>query len=265
VQPNRHLECLAIDAGLLRDAAQRDLSAAVPTCPGWSAAKLVEHTAEVYLHKAECMRRNAFPHPWPPDLSAEEPIALFDRAHDELAVQFASRDPSEKTVTWYEPDQTVRFWIRRMAQETVIHRVDAQLAASENVDPIPDDLAADGVDEVLVCFLAYATTGLPDTEEALAALPEEVRTAVQRFRAVLKECDGRAVRVEADSRSWLVQFAGDHVVIGDAGADPEATVSGDPADVLLWLWGRVGDDAVKRDGDTALIAKLRELLVAATQ
>jgi hypothetical protein len=36
----------------------------------------------------------------------------------------ASRDPAG---SWYTPDQTVGFWIRRMAQETVIHRIDKLL------------------------------------------------------------------------------------------------------------------------------------------
>ena len=46
-----------------------------------------------------------------------------------------------------------------MAQETVIHRVDAELAAGEPIAPIPDDLAVDGIDEVLERFLAYGSRG----------------------------------------------------------------------------------------------------------
>ena len=264
MQPAKFLECLTADASALRAAATRDLTAPVPSCPGWSVTDLVRHTAEVYLHKAECMRRNAFPDPWPPDLSKEEPLALFDRSYGELVDEFAARDPSEPTVTWYEPDQTVGFWIRRMAQETVIHRVDAQLAGKDKVDPIPDDLAVDGVDEVLVCFLSYAASGLPDGD-ALAGLPEEVRAAIDSFREVLKACAGRVVRVDADSRSWLVRLASGGIVVTGTGAEADATISGAPGDVLLWLWGREGDDAIRRDGDRALISRLRRLLVAATQ
>ena len=54
----------------------------------------------------------------------------------------------------------MRFWIRRMAQETVIHRVDAELALGEPFAPIPDDLALDGIDEVLERFLAFGTHGV---------------------------------------------------------------------------------------------------------
>jgi hypothetical protein len=40
-----------------------------------------------------------------------------------------------------------------MAQETVIHRVDAELAAGAPVAVIPGDLAADGIDELLAAFV----------------------------------------------------------------------------------------------------------------
>ena len=42
-----------------------------------------------------------------------------------------------------------------MAQETVIHRIDAELGADVPIAPIPDDLAIDGIDELLKVFVAY--------------------------------------------------------------------------------------------------------------
>ena len=42
-----------------------------------------------------------------------------------------------------------------MAQETVIHRVDAELGAGAELAPIPVDLAHDGIDEFLVAFVEY--------------------------------------------------------------------------------------------------------------
>jgi uncharacterized protein (TIGR03083 family) len=243
----RYLECLAVDAAGLRHAASLDLTAPVPTCPEWTADDLVRHTAEVYLHKVECMRRKAFPTEWPPDFSDEEPLALFDRAYDDLVAEFDARDPAEKVATWYEPDQTVGFWIRRMAQETVIHRVDAELACKEPRRPIPADLAVDGVDEVLVCFLEYATTNWPGEFQQL------------------EECDGRAVRVSAGGRSWSAKLTTAGVVVSESDTDAAASVFGEPDAVLLWLWRRGGDETVQRDGDVSLIATLRELLFTATQ
>ena len=64
-------------------------------------------------------------------------IELIDDAYRQLAQEFAARDPADPSGTWYGPDQTVGFWIRRMAQETVIHRIDAELGAREQVTPSP--------------------------------------------------------------------------------------------------------------------------------
>jgi hypothetical protein len=43
--------------------------------------------------------------------------------------RFRAHEPGEAVTTGFGPDQTVAFWIRRMAQETVIDRTDAELAA----------------------------------------------------------------------------------------------------------------------------------------
>jgi len=113
----RLLDTFAADYARLRDVAARDLAAAVPTCPGWTVADLVRHVAQVYLHKAETMRLGHWPEPWPPaGLGDEESIALLVRSHDELIAQFAAHEPTDPALTWHPPEQTVRFWIRRMAR-----------------------------------------------------------------------------------------------------------------------------------------------------
>ena len=55
--------------------------------------------------------------------------------------------------SWWEPDQTVGFWYRRMALETVVHRVDVetQFGPPSAIDAA---LAVDGIDEVLTLMLA---------------------------------------------------------------------------------------------------------------
>lgn len=249
MEHERYLDCLAADAARLRDVASRDLSAPVPSCPEWTVADLVSHVAEVYLHKTETMRRGEWPRPWPPDLTGEDPLAASDRAYAGLLAEFAARKPAEPTLTWYEPEQTVGFWIRRMAQETVIHRVDAELALGEPLAAIPDDLALDGVDEVLVRFLSYGS-----------------RVWTEDFGDGLADCDGRSVLVRAGGEGWLVRptTAGVEVTPGGGGGQADATVSGGPVDVLLWLWRRVDDDAVEIGGDHAPVAKVRQLLGYAT-
>jgi uncharacterized protein (TIGR03083 family) len=251
MDPTRFLECLAADESRLREIGGRDLTAAVPSCPGWTVSDLVEHVALVYLHKVESMRQGGVSESeWPPDTSGEEPLPLLDKAYDTLLAEFAARDAKDGPAgTWYEHDQTVGFWIRRMAHETVIHRVDAELAAGEPIAPISDDLALDGIDEVLALFLAY---GSRQWHEYFAErLPTTAET----------------VLVTAGDRSFSVRMDGSGVSVDTAPptAAAQATVAGTPQQVLLWLWRRAGDDTVRRSGDEVVIRRLRQLLETATQ
>ena len=199
----------------------------------------------VYLHKAACMRLGRFPE-WPPEETDEPTLDLFDRAYAEMTAEFAARKPDEHAPTWYAPEQTVGFWIRRMAQETVIHRVDAEQAAGVPLAGIPDDLALDGADEVLERFLAYGSK-----EEYSGSLPAT---------------DRPPVLVRAGERGWLVRAKPDGVVVEPAAPDAPApaTISGAPVPMLLWLWRRA-EGGVVHAGDASLIEQLWTLLGIATQ
>ena len=172
---SRYLDCLSSDYGDLRDAATAvELTSPVPSCPGWTVADLVFHVGEVYLHKAIVMRTGRWPDPWPPAGVADEaPLALLGRAYGELTASFAAREPASPSLTWYDPDQTVAFWIRRMAQETVIHRIDAELAAGLPVTPVPHDLAVDGVDPVDHGFLRHPAD--PEGHRLVRVVPGQRR------------------------------------------------------------------------------------------
>lgn len=244
----RYLECLRADAARLREVAAEGLAARVPTCPDWTVRELVEHVATVYLHKAETMRRDSWPDPWPPDVSAEQPLELMDRTLADLLAELESRSPGDKSLTWYEPDQTVGFWTRRMAQETVIHRVDAELAAGAPLAPIPADLAVDGVDELLRCFFAYATANWPDD-----------------FGAALPANDGRTLSVVAGDHAFHVRLATSGAVVTASDSPAEATISGSAADVLLWLWRRPPATEPSITGDRQLATTFHDMLQEATQ
>lgn len=244
------MELLDGDFRRLHALAEGDLGAKVPTCPDWTLADLVEHVSMVYLHKAETMRRNAFPQPWPPDdRPPEAPAALLARAYGALTAEFAARTPETAAPTWFEPDQTVGFWIRRMAHESVIHRVDAELAAGSAIGPIPDDLAVDGIDEILQAFLAYQSVAWQED-----------------FADLLAPADGESLLVRAGEAAWTVTLRPEAVQVsdGDAGR-ARATITGAPPGVLLWLWRRADDREITVAGDTALVERLRELMRVATQ
>ena len=249
----RLLDVLDVDFARLRAVAQEgNLAARVPSCPDWSLGDLVHHVGMVYLHKVSAMRLGEHPPGWPPaEALAEPPLELLDRSYADLTKEFAARDAGEPTFTWYSPDQTVGFWIRRMAQETVIHRIDAELAAGVPVTAVADDVALDGIDELLVAFIEFGTHAWIDDEEV---------------SGVLGRADGRAIRIEAGEAAWLVRPTPEGVEVRVSDVDTaEAVVRGAPHDLLLWLWNRAGDDVVTVTGDTDLVAYLRTVLAVGTQ
>lgn len=254
---SRLLRCLEDDFALFLAAVVRtDPSVRVPSCPDWTVGDLTRHVAKVYLHKAECIRLRAFPEEWPPGGLDPDPVTALENTYAVLTGQFSAHAAADPAATWYEPDQTVGFWIRRMAQETVIHRVDAELAAGRPVSQIPDDLALDGIDEVLKLFVGYGSTRWPDDFGDLLDAPDE-----------------RPVSVSAGARTWTLTAAARtddepaRVNVEDATAYPngEALVSGEAAPLLLWLWNRGPDASVRVSGDAALLSQFHALRTAATQ
>jgi uncharacterized protein (TIGR03083 family) len=254
MENSRFLECLAADFARLRALAPTDPTAAVPTCPGWTVADLTHHVGEVYLHKTAAMREGAEPDPWPPtELANEDPLALLDRAYAGLLDEFAARKPEDPAGSWYTPDPTVGFWIRRMAQETVIHRIDAELGTGQPVAPVPADLAVDGIDELLKVFVAYSVAGWPNS-----------------FTDILAGSPGRTYTMRTDGAAWRVRTGPGLFVVEDgAGANAtDVTVSGPPTAVLRWSWNREGagepsDVTVK--GAPEAVDELRRCIVVATQ
>jgi uncharacterized protein (TIGR03083 family) len=259
MENSRFLECLAADYDRIRAVAPGNLDRLVPSCPEWTVGDLVQHVGTVYLHKAAAMRDGAFPSSWPPvGLNDEEPVALLDRAHAELIEEFGRRAPEDFSPTWYDPDQTVGFWIRRMAQETVIHRLDAELGADAPIAPIPDDLAIDGIDELLKAFLAYDAKKYPeDYAEALTDSP------------------GRSYTISAAGVEWLVATSPGSISVeggpnttAAAVTNTDATITGAPTALLRWAWNRAtpGEPpAVTIDGPAADLTELRRCIVIATQ
>ncbi|CAN5342914.1 maleylpyruvate isomerase family mycothiol-dependent enzyme [soil metagenome] len=233
----RYLALIGEDAGLLVAAARDQLGDPVPPCPGWTVADLVEHLARVYQHKIACMRQQRDPEPWPPESPADL-LRWLEDSTVELLAELSERGPAAPSYTWHEPDQTVGFWYRRMAQETAVHRVDAQLARGA-ADPIDPELALDGVDELLDIFFAGDWSDLPQ--------PELV---------------GR-VGLRAADRSWLVVLDPEEVRIEALAGDPDAVVTAAPSDLLLWLWGRPAAD-VQLSGDADAVDRLRRRLTHVT-
>lgn len=256
----RFLSCLEADYRRLREVVPEHLQARVPSCPDWTVAELARHVGEVYLHKVECMRAGGPGETeWPPaGLKDEEPVALLERSYAELVAELTTRNPADPGGTWYTPDPTVGFWFRRMAQETVIHRVDAELSAGTPVALIPDDLAIDGIDELLKVFLAYHSSKWPED-----------------YTQALKDSPGRAFLILSAGTSWMVKTSPTEIgVEGGPGTaivsmdTPDIVVTGSPAAVLRWGWNREtgGEQSpVSIQGSADALAEFRRCIFESTQ
>jgi hypothetical protein len=139
-----------------------------------------------------------------------------------------------------------------MAQETVIHRVDAELGTGQSVAAVPDDLAVDGIDELLRVFVAFA-----------------VSDWAQFFTDILDSSPGRRFTIRTDGAAWRVRTGPGRFTVED-GADEAAdvTISGPPTAVLRWVWNRTGSDdatAVTVEGAPEALDELQRCITTATQ
>jgi uncharacterized protein (TIGR03083 family) len=244
LEPERYFESIDSDTERLLAVAARGLDAPVPCCPGWTVADVVTHLAGVYEHKVRVMADNAWPDPWPPaGMEEQDSLQRLADAKAALFAEFADHLITDQTTTFSSADRTIGFWARRMALEVSVHRYDAELALDE-VTAIPDELALDGVDEVLGVMLAGPWW------ESRVSTDHPVDAAVA---------------VGSAGRRWVCSVEAQRVtVVEDATSPAVASVSGEPRSVFLWLWGRVGDDQVAFEGDEQVLAEFRARLAECT-
>ena len=233
----RYLELLRNDGDALASAAQRDLNARVPSCPEWDVGELVRHTGEVFRHKRAIVRRGGTAPP--EDIEREEGPAgaavldWYRDSLDRLIETLAAADPDEPAWSW-AGDHRVAFWMRRMAQETAVHRWDAENAVGDP-SSIDSELAADGIDEFLGAFI-------PGDE-----IPYEGKTGTVHLHCT--DVPGE----------WTVTLEEGSVPSYETGhSKADAAVRGSSEDLLLLVWRRIEPERVEVLGDVQLVTDFWE-------
>lgn len=251
-----YLEHVRADAARLSEVALLGLDADVPNCAGWTIGDLVRHVGTVYTHKSMIVEEG-----WtdrqdrpisPPD---GDVVGWFDDSAARLLDVLADHDPSESVWTWVEDDQTVGFWYRRMAHETLIHRIDAEQAYGLDSD-IDEDLAADGIDEILNVMMS----GAPSWASC--------------------QFGRRVARLEVPGRSWTIRlgsFSGispntqitytdePTLELVESDGELQTVLSGSAAALDRWLWGRASLGELTIQGDRYLVTEVRAIAREATQ
>lgn len=230
--PRQHLDAVHREAARLVDAvANTPLTTTVPSCPDWDVAELLRHMGRVYRWAAACVEAGDLVSPSelgdPPERTRAA-LADWVRGGADTVVRVLDRPPDEPTWTW-SPDGTVGFWQRRQCQETVIHRVDAELAAGA-LTPVPSDLAVDGIDEWLA--LLSHRPGVPP-----------VRGGGDTLHLHCTDVEGE----------WLIQVDADRFEVTTGHAKGDVAVRGPASDVLLVLLRRGTPDTVDILGERAVL------------
>jgi uncharacterized protein (TIGR03083 family) len=144
----------------------------VPTCPAWTLDELTAHVGFGHRWAAVIIERRAtrpVPHQEADDLQVPEGTEERSQWLLEGARRLADavRQAGPQTGVWtWAPDKTVGFWLRRITHDTLVHRLDAELAVGREVAVAPE-LAADSVSDLLDMF---STLPRVDDFPALAQL-----------------------------------------------------------------------------------------------
>lgn len=256
-------EAVRVESARFADAiGGADLTLPVPCCPGWVAADLLWHLAEVQdfwgrvvaggISDPEQVERIRRP--------ADE--ALFDHfleSSKQLVRVLGEHDPAEPCWTW-SSDHTVGFVQRRQAHEALVHRVDAEITAGRAITPINSDLAGDGIDEILRVMVGRP----PEWGEFT---PDGTVVRIEALDAgVAGTTWGVAFgRFSGASPTTGVDYDLEAASIGPDATDPDAVIRGAAAAVDLWLWGRGPLGALAVEGDRLQADRLRQLAAETTR
>lgn len=252
-----YIDAIGADAKRLHDIARENPELDLDTCPGWTMSDLVAHLGRVHRRTIDLVEQeltDRFPAPvTAPD---KELVSWASSTATDMVAALGAIDPAVPLYSWHEPDQSVGFWIRRMAQETAIHRLDAEIAIDE-VAALEPEFAADCVSEVLEVML----TGCPPWGNWM---PFD--------KVVYLACTD----VE---KSWLVELgafegtsprSGKHYeelpameFVTDV-ADPDVAITGTAHHLASWIWGRGPLADLTVDGDLTVAMLFRNTAADAT-
>jgi uncharacterized protein (TIGR03083 family) len=209
---------------------------AVPDCPGWTVATVVAHTGELYRWVATIVSQLALT----PPLFSSEPVPdgaallpYYATGFQELRAALGAADLDEPVWTW-AGRRPVRWWLRRITHEMVIHAGDVQSALGGR-EPVATPVAVDGIDEFLEVFV----TG--------------------RFDAAGFGGRGETVHLHATDApgEWLLRFDPESVSVTREHAKGDVAARATASDLFVYLWGRGGTATFEIFGDTSLLDRFR--------
>lgn len=236
-----YLKLLRADTERLLAVGGGRLDRPVPTCPRWSVERLAGHVGRVHRNAAAWLRAGRRTE-IPPAPAGAAVLPWVRDGLDELTEAVQAADPNGEEQTFAGP-QPASFWVRRMAVETALHRIDAELAAGVGTTPVETVLAVEGIDELFGVLLPFRALGGAD---GAGSLPRSGRT--MHLHATDPAVEGE----------WTIIFTADGPTLGHPRAAGDVTVRGRASDLLLLLWNRASLGQFDVSGDAALLTRWRD-------
>jgi uncharacterized protein (TIGR03083 family) len=153
--------------------------------------------------------------------------AWFHESLDGLLASLREVGPEERVWSW--GGTTAQFYLRRMAHETVTHRVDVEGATGE-VTPLDSDLSADGVEELYEVVLPSRLT------RGKIELPSG--------SLHLHRSDGEG--------EWMLKASDGTIAVTHEHGKGDAAVRGPASDLFLFVWNRGRAGTLQVFGDEAI-------------
>lgn len=233
-----HIAALRHEGHLLVAAVARaDLDAVPATCPEWSVRELAHHMGRVHRWAATYVggARPTMMSPeedercWGPMPSDANLVDWLRTGHADLVTALEQAPADLQCWSFLAAPSPRAFWARRQAHETSIHRVDAQ-GVLGSVDAVAPSFAADGIDELLLCFFSRPRNRL--------RLPEPRRLVVTATDAGL---------------SWMVHIGPDGARAERGSGPADAEIAGPAAELYYALWNRRPLASLDLAGDKELV------------
>jgi uncharacterized protein (TIGR03083 family) len=218
--------------------------APVPSCPGWDVAHLVKHLGVIYsrlalvvpAHRTEVPDRSELP----PVPDGEARLSWF--AEQRTAMLAALENADGDTLVWNwtasSPGPT-SFWFRRMAHETLIHRVDLELAQGSEPAQSDPEVAADTVTEFFEVYYPLFET----------QLLESSRAGSIHLHAT-----------DVSGAEWTLQPRPGGSIVTREHAKADVALRGSAFDLACWTWGRFPTDRLETFGDRQIADRFQEVV-----
>ena len=227
-------------------AAAPSLDVQVPTCPEWTLLDLVEHLVEGRYKWAATVAAGPADAPAPfsaPPAPRERDavLAWFAASVRELQDALREAGPDRGCWTWWgdsQSPQTSGAVARDQLQQLAVHTYDAQVTVGAP-QPLPSELALDGVDEFL-------TTRCAGTE------PWPHEPVVVDYHAT----EGRSWRLwVSDGRTRTARLP-DGVTAGEGPEKADVAVWGTANELVLFFYGRIRSESLRTEGDRGILDRL---------